>query len=99
MAHESEHNSPVAVRYARALLNLANERQQAEQIRTDLTAIGQVLDGSPAFGAVLADPGVSEATRAGLIQRTFTGRATPILVNFLGLLNNKHRLGLLREII
>jgi F-type H+-transporting ATPase subunit delta len=99
MANENQHNSPIAVRYARALLNLANQRQQAEQIRTDLTALGKVLDGSPAFVSVLSDPGVSEATRAGLIQRTFTGRATPVLVNFLGLLNSKGRLGLLREII
>ena len=100
MASNASPNKPIAVRYARALLQLANQQQDAESIRSELQGLSQVMDASPAFAALVADPGVSEATRHNLIQRTFGGgRVSPTLLNFLGLLNSKGRLGLLREII
>jgi F-type H+-transporting ATPase subunit delta len=95
---KADHNSPIAVRYAKALLQLGNERQTAEQIRADLVALRELIDKNPTFAAILSDPAVSEATRAALIERTFKGRANPMVVNFLGLMNNKGRLGLLREV-
>jgi F-type H+-transporting ATPase subunit delta len=91
--------SPVATRYAKALLELANKQQQAEAVRDELRSIREILDKSPAFAAILSDPGVSEAKRHELIGRTFGGRAMPLVVNFLGLVNNKGRIGELREII
>jgi F-type H+-transporting ATPase subunit delta len=100
MATKSSPNKPIAVRYARALLQLANQRQEAESIRSELQGLSQVLGASPTFAAIVADPGVSEGTRHTLIQRTFgNGRVSPTMLNFLGLLNSKGRLGLLREII
>jgi F-type H+-transporting ATPase subunit delta len=48
---------------------------------------------------MLSDPGISEGTRHALIERTFNNRADPTTLNFLGLLNSKGRIGLLREII
>jgi F-type H+-transporting ATPase subunit delta len=95
----SNRNSQVVGRYARALLQLANKTQQAEPVREELRSLREVLDKSPAFAATLADPGVSEGTRQQLIERTFNGRALPVVVNFLGLLNSKGRIGLLREIV
>ena len=96
---QSNRNTPIATRYARALLQLANEKQQAEPIRGELRAIREVLDANPTFAAMLADPSVSQARHATLIERTFNGRATPMIVNVLGLLNSKGRIGLLREIV
>ena len=92
-------NTPIVMRYARALLQLANERQQAEAIRGELRSLGELIDGNPTFAAMLSDPGVSQASRQGLIERTFANRANPVVVNFLGLLNSKGRIGQLREIV
>ena len=100
MATKASPNKPIAVRYARALLQLANERQQAEAISSELKGLAQVMDGNPGFAGLIADPGVSEATRQGIIERTFGGgRVSPVMMNFLGLLNSKGRLGLLRDVI
>ena len=92
-------NKPVVSRYARALLQLANKHNQAEAIREELKGLGQVLEASPAFASIIGDPGVSEGTRHTLLTKTFSGRVSPIMMNFLGLLNSKGRLRLLPEII
>jgi F-type H+-transporting ATPase subunit delta len=81
------------------MLQLANERQQAEPIRAELRGLREVLDANPALAGHLADPAVSEASRASLLQRVFAGRISQITLNFLGVLNEKGRLALLPEII
>ncbi len=99
MASTASRNKPIVTRYARALLQLANKQQKAEPIRQELNGLGEVLKASSAFSALIGDPAVSEATRASLLQRTFNGRVSPVMSNFLGLLNSKGRLGLLPDII
>ena len=96
---QTSRNKPIVMRYARALLQLANETQQGAPVREELKSLREVLSANATFTALLADPGVSEATRAGLIEKTFKGRVSPTLLNFLGLLNSKNRIGLLGEII
>ena len=98
MANASR-NAPIVSRYARALLQLANEQKQAEPIRNELKSLREILEGNPAFKALLSDPGFSITRREALIQHTFAKRGSPTLVNFLGLLNSKGRIGLLPEII
>ena len=99
MASAASRNAPVVARYARALLQLANERQQAEAVRADLNGLAEVFQASPHLSRVLADPAVSEDSRAALIQRVFAGRLTGTTMNFLGVLNVKGRLGLLPDLI
>ena len=96
---KSSGNAPIVARYARALLQLGNERKQAEAIRTELNGLTEVFAANPSFAGMLADPAVSEASRASLLQRVFAGRLSPTTMNFLGVLNAKGRLGLLPEII
>ena len=99
MASAASRNAPVVARYARALLQLANERKQAEAVRDELNALTEVFKASPQLTGVLADPAVSEAKRATLLQQAFAGRVSPTLLNFLGVLNAKGRLGLLPDMI
>jgi len=99
MATKSSPHKRLATRYAAALLQLANRSDQANAVRDELKGLGEVLQASPTFAALVADPGVSEASRQSLLERTFKGRVSPVLMNFLGLLNSKGRLGVLPEII
>ena len=93
-------NEALVGRYAKALLQLASKHNQAESVRDELKALGEVLGKSTAFRAVIADPGVSEAVRQNLLNKTFGGgRLSPVMMNFLGLLNNKSRMNLLPEVI
>jgi F-type H+-transporting ATPase subunit delta len=99
MASNESRNKPIATRYAAALLQLANRSGQANAVRDELKGLAEVLNASPTFAAVIADPGVSIAKRQSLLQRTFNGRVSPVLMNFLGLLNSKGRLTVLPQII
>jgi F-type H+-transporting ATPase subunit delta len=99
MASKSSPNQALVARYAKALLQLANKHNQAEAVREELKGLGEVLQASPTFKALIADPGVSEGVRQTLLSKVFGGRVSPVMMNFLGLLNSKNRLNLLREVI
>jgi F-type H+-transporting ATPase subunit delta len=99
MAHTT-HFSPTAFNYARALLELANEGQrQAEPIAEELRDIRQVIDANPNFALYLADPAISQSDRGAAMQRIFGGRISKLVLDFLGVLNEKDRLNLFGEIV
>jgi F-type H+-transporting ATPase subunit delta len=90
--------SSTAVAYAASLLDLANERKLAEPIGQELAALRQIVTDNPSFGLFLADPGIGSAERAESIGKIFGGRVSPLMSNFLGVLNQKNRMGLLAQI-
>jgi F-type H+-transporting ATPase subunit delta len=93
-------NEALVSRYAKALLQLATKHNQADGVRDELKALGEVLGKSTAFRAVIADPAVSTGVRQNLLSKTFGGgRLSPVMLNFLGLLNSKSRMNLLPEVI
>jgi F-type H+-transporting ATPase subunit delta len=96
--HSEQHNSPTALAYAQALLDLAQEAKTADSIGQELQAIGQLINENPDFAQLLADPAIGHEERGKLIHRLFDGRASQLMLNFLGLTNQKGRLGLLRSI-
>jgi len=97
MAHTA-HFSPVAFNYARSLLELVNEQQQAESIAQELRDIRQIIDANPNFALYLADPAISQAERGEAIKKIFGGRVSKLMEDFLGVLNEKGRLNLFTEI-
>ncbi|HEX3358521.1 MAG TPA: ATP synthase F1 subunit delta [Tepidisphaeraceae bacterium] len=92
------HPSPTAVSYATALLELANERKQTEQIGEDLSGLRQLLTDNPMFGAYLADPSIGDTERSATLKRIFEGKIAPLLEHFMEVLAAKGKLGHLREI-
>ena len=92
-------SSPLSVAYARSLLELANEQKQAEQIGQELHQLIEVLDADRAFERFLASPAIGEAERGKVIDHVFRGRVSTLLANFLGVVNQKGRLGLLRQVV
>ncbi|MGA3067835.1 MAG: ATP synthase F1 subunit delta [Tepidisphaeraceae bacterium] len=96
--HKDNHNSPVALAYAQALLELANESKSAPDFGQELRDLRQILDLNPKFQQVLTDPAIGDAEVGKLIHTVFDGRASKLLVNLLGLLNEKGRLSLLAGI-
>lgn len=88
-----------AVAYATALLQLANEQQQAEAVGQELAEIGKVIETTPAFAAFLSDPSISEAERQRTLEKVFKGRVSPLVYNTLGVLNHNRRIGVLPGVI
>jgi F-type H+-transporting ATPase subunit delta len=98
MSKESQ-NAPIVMRYARALLQLSNETDQAAAVREELKGLREVLEKNPTFASLLGNLSVSESKRQALIMKAFDGRVSHNVLNFLGLLNSKGRVGHLGEII
>jgi F-type H+-transporting ATPase subunit delta len=96
--HDTNHQSPAAITYARALLELANERQQAESVSREMSGLRDVMQANPTFRAFLSDPGISETEREQVLKRVFEGKLSPLMMNFLGVVNAKGRIRLLEEI-
>ena len=88
-------NNPTAVAYARSILELANEKGQAAEFAQELAAIGELLRQNPSFADYLADPGIGASERTAALDKLFRGRASPLVMNLMGVLNTRGRLNLL----
>lgn len=95
---KTNHKSPFSSAYAASLLELANESNQAEAIGEELSAVRQIVLDNRSFHQYLSDPAISSTERGETLKRIFGGKASPLLSNFLGVLNEKGRLGSLVEI-
>ena len=89
---KTTHNSPLALAYAQALLELAQQSNQVEPIGQELAQLREVVEQNKTFGLFLADPGISEAEHGETLKRIFGGKLNPLLMNFIGVLNQKGRL-------
>ena len=92
------HPSPSAVSYATALTELANERNVTQPIAEELGGLKEVLEQNPTFRAFLADPSIGHSQRTDLMQKTFGGKLSPLLENFMKVLAAKGKLGQLDQI-
>jgi F-type H+-transporting ATPase subunit delta len=99
MATSTTHNSPLAVTYARSLLELANERRIAEDTGRELQGLSQMLESEPVFVEYLADPAVRAAERTASIEKIFKGHVSPLVYSFLGVMNSHGRMKLLGEVL
>src|SRR5438105_2382070 len=82
--------TPVDASYAQALLDLAGN--QAESVGDEIRDLRAVLESGDSVGPFIASPSISEAERAGVLQRTFKDKVSPLVWSFLGVLNNNGRL-------
>jgi F-type H+-transporting ATPase subunit delta len=94
----NQHTSPLAIAYAQAVLELANERSIAEPIASDLQSLKAILTDHPTFGQFLANPAIGTDERAGVLERSLKDKVNPLLYDTVRLLNVRGRLGLLSEI-
>jgi F-type H+-transporting ATPase subunit delta len=92
------HNSPLAVTYARSLLELAQERKNAVELGDELSSLYEVLLENPTFKAFLNDPGIGHEERTRVIDKVLKPQVNPLVANFLGVLNVHGRLGILGDI-
>lgn len=91
--------SPLVITYAKALLELANDRRLAEDVGRELAGLGEIVESEPIFREYLADPGISQEERGAAIARIFRGRVSEMVFNFLGVMNSHGRLRLLDQVL
>ena len=66
MAQNNQH-SQTAVAYAKSLLELANESNQAEPINADLRALREAMDSDRSFAQFFRNPSISDADRLAVL--------------------------------
>jgi len=85
--------------YAQAFMGAAAKRPDASALVEEVVSlVADVLDRFPQFEQTLKSALVAPEEKEGLLDRVFTGRASPLVLNFLKVLSKHGRLGLLRPI-
>ena len=98
MANVDEQDREIGRLYAGAILHVAEEGGQAEELLEELNGLIAYLDGNPELEQFLASPLIEEGPRAQAIERAFRGKASDLLVDSLLVINRKGRLSALRAV-
>jgi F-type H+-transporting ATPase subunit delta len=94
-----KHSSPAAARrYARALLDVAAAKGQAERLRLELRELADLLSVEPQLSRALLHPGLGVERRQRLVRALFAERGSELLNRLLDLLAERDRLALLPEL-
>ncbi|MEM1208322.1 MAG: ATP synthase F1 subunit delta [Planctomycetota bacterium] len=92
-------SNPVAVAYATALVELADERSQLDEVADECYQVGELLAHDSEFATLMTSPMIRAEQRRGVLERLFAGKVTDTLYNFLQTLNRKQRIAALRDIL
>lgn len=86
-------------RYAKALLELAEERGESEKVRRDLQSLVDTWTASKELREIFENPAVTAESRAGVLKAISARLGlSPLLVNTLRLLSDRRRLRHLPEL-
>jgi F-type H+-transporting ATPase subunit delta len=89
----------LAERYAGALVDVALEKGQAEQVKQELSAFAAVVRESAALRAILANPAITRADKHATIEQLVALMgASRTLRNYLFVIVDQRRAGMLEEI-
>ncbi|BDD08405.1 ATP synthase subunit delta [Fulvitalea axinellae] len=83
----------VAMRYAKALMSLAVERNALDAVNEDMTALEQLCEGSPELVAALKDPVLDAGQKEVVLNKILNGKVGDIIQAFIGLVVKKRRAG------
>jgi F-type H+-transporting ATPase subunit delta len=98
MAKVNDREMALARVYSRAMLSLADEVGETDELLAELQELVKALDQNPELERFLASPLVEDEDRAAVLEKLFRGRASDLLVDSLQVVNRKGRLGVLRAI-
>jgi F-type H+-transporting ATPase subunit delta len=81
----------VAARYAKALIDLAQEQNAVEEMKNDMELFHHTLRVNPELKAVLANPIVSHTKKIKILDEVFSGKVDKASITFFKLMVNKSR--------
>lgn len=89
----------VTRKYGRALFLAAQSRKQTDIIRTDAEGLVQLISHDRMLLDFLNAPQVPDDKKEALVKSVFTSRVSPLMMSFLNVLIEKHRIAYLTEIL
>lgn len=81
----------VAARYAKSLIDLAQENKKVDALKKDMELFHQTLKANPELKAVLANPIVSHSKKINIVDEVFAGKMDKTSTAFFKLMINKGR--------
>ena len=96
---EENENKVVAQRYAKALLEFADEKFTKEQILSEITDTSKSLSGSDDLQRVMTSPVISDSEKKNVLSKIFGTTVNGVILNFLKLLIDKNRFNILSSIV
>ena len=91
--------SRIAIRYSKALFDLALENNIVAEVRSDLQMIYKVCADNPDFAQLLNNPLIEEKTKSAVFKELFETRVNSLSFKFLQLISRKKRSGFLLQMI
>ncbi len=91
--------SRVAIRYSKALFQLAREENLVMEVQSDLEVIKETCISDPEFHEMLNSPIIEEYAKANVLKNLFADKVNQLTFRFLELLSKKRRSGFLLEMI
>jgi F-type H+-transporting ATPase subunit delta len=92
-------NTRVASRYAKSLLDLAEEKGQLEQVYADMLYLQELTKKSSEFQSVLRSPVIKADAKIRAVEAVTKDKVTPMTTSFNRLMITKTREAVLPEII
>ena len=81
----------VALRYAKSLISLAEERDVLEQVKGDMELILSVCEENQDFSNMLKSPVVKADKKSAILNQVFGSKISELSLSFLNLLTSKKR--------
>jgi F-type H+-transporting ATPase subunit delta len=81
----------VASRYAKSLIDLAQEQNVLEPVRGDIELFLKTCRENPLLRAVLANPIIGPDKKRAILAELFTGKVNPMLLSYFTIVVNKGR--------
>ncbi len=91
-------SSKAAKRYAKALFELANEKNELQTIHSDLSMIYNAIQQSPDLQKALSNPTINTSKKSEIVNKIFASKVSPLTVNLLHTLASNDRLNILGDI-
>src|SRR5919112_5487093 len=92
-------NPRLAIRYAKSLLDLAQEQNKLELVYNDMKLLDNICTTNREFANVLKSPIIKEDKKNRIIESVTAGRINSLTASFIKLLGSKSREANLPEII
>ncbi|OOQ59009.1 ATP synthase F1 subunit delta [Mucilaginibacter pedocola] len=81
----------VAIRYAKALIDLAVEQKALDKVKDDMVLFYKTVKANPQLSAVLANPIISHSKKTKILTEVFGSRVSEVTLKMFHLMVNKGR--------
>ncbi len=85
----------IAVRYAKSLVNLAEEMKVLEQVKEDMLLVDQVCKENRQLRLILKSPVILTTNKRIILEKIFGDKVSELILKFFKILSRKNRIGVL----